>query len=128
MAFCTKESKKLTEAGCFPTLWWFKRISARRRISLLFPRKDYKSKVMPTSLTLHFHLKHFKESGLPFSEYAMLLMYEQKEDWEIIDFKEMFHLSERTVTRMRIKLTDSGFLKKVNRHGRFCLTDKMYAK
>jgi predicted transcriptional regulator len=82
---------------------------------------------MPNSLTIHFHIKHFRESGLPFSEYTMLLMYEQREDWTVIDFKDMFHLSERTVNRMRGSLMDGGFLKKVKGNGRYSLTNKLYA-
>jgi len=81
---------------------------------------------MSNSLTIHFHLKHFKESGLPFSEYTMLLLYEQREDWEVSELMEVFHLSERTLTRMRDRLYSQGFLERTTRKGEYYLTNKMY--
>jgi hypothetical protein len=81
---------------------------------------------MPNSLTLHFHLKHFKESGLPFSEYAMLLLYEQREDWRFPELEEIFHLSNRTLARMRDRLTSEGFLIKINGGGDYSLSNKLY--
>lgn len=66
---------------------------------------------MSNSLTLHFHLKHFKESELPFSEYALLLLYEQKTDWRVAELVENMKLSDRTIIRMRSCLVSKGYLK-----------------
>jgi DNA-binding MarR family transcriptional regulator len=79
---------------------------------------------MPNSLTIHFHLKHFKESGLPFSEYALLLLYEQKEDWSVNELQEIFKISDRTMIRMRGRLYKMGFLKRTETLGEYCLTQK----
>jgi hypothetical protein len=66
---------------------------------------------MPNSLTLHFHLKHFKESGLPFSEYMLLLLYEEKQDWRVAELVENMKLSDRTIIRMRGCLIKRKYLK-----------------
>lgn len=80
---------------------------------------------MSNSLSIHFHLKHYKESGLPFTDYMFLLLYENKEDWMIKEIMEVLNLKERQTVRIRNRLTDFGYLKK-NSRGKYELTDKMY--
>jgi hypothetical protein len=82
---------------------------------------------MPNSLTLQFNLKHFKNTELSFSEYAMLLLYERKENWELPELEEIFKVSVRTIIRMRSRLVAHKYLAKESERGlQYYLTNKMY--
>ncbi len=77
-------------------------------------------------LTIHFHMKHYKESGLPFIEYMLLLVYENNEKYTVDQLSSILSLSNRTLTRLRGNLVNQGFLKKINNKGYYSLTDKLY--
>lgn len=82
---------------------------------------------MANKLTIQFHLKHYKDSGLSFLDYMVVLLYEQKNTWTTDEIGELLSVAPRTAHRMRIRLAHGGFLKKENGI-RYSLTDKLYAK
>lgn len=79
---------------------------------------------MSNYLTVHFHLKHYKDSHLPFADYMLLLLYENKQDWQVSEIADILSLSGRTITRMRMDLAERGYLKK--EVTKYYLTDKLY--
>jgi Mn-dependent DtxR family transcriptional regulator len=79
------------------------------------------------TLTIHFHLKHFRKSRLSIGEYMFLMLYEIKNDWSLKELGEVLFVSEKTIRRIRNKLTKRDYLKS-ERRGKYSLTDKLYLK
>lgn len=78
-------------------------------------------------MTVHFHTKHYQESGLNFPHYMMILFYELKQNWKVKELEVLFTLSERKIIRLRQDLVRDGYLERVS-FKVYKLTDKLYKK
>lgn len=80
--------------------------------------------------TVHFHMKHYKATGLSFMEYFMVLLYEEKNDWSVKELEDILNVTDRTVQRMRNSLVGQGYLIKGERRSQdtriYLLTGKGY--
>jgi hypothetical protein len=83
--------------------------------------------MMTQKLTIHFHVRHYKESGCCFMDYMFLLLYEQRDDWTIKELASLLSQCGKTIIRIRQRVIAGGYLEQ-RRLGRYVLTDKLYGK
>lgn len=77
-------------------------------------------------MTIHFHSKHFIETGMHLNEYMILMCHENCSIIPVLTLMKYVGMSERQTYRLRTNLVSLGYLKQGDIQNEYYLTDKLY--